>query len=72
MYDRPVAEETMLQTISEVIKRGGPFMIMNVVCLAVVVIFVINDTLARQKAGASEVQQCPNYKSSSVHRAAPI
>ena len=31
----------MLQTISEVIKRGGPFMIMNVVCLAVVVAIVI-------------------------------
>jgi biopolymer transport protein ExbB len=31
----------MLQTISEVIKKGGPFMVMNIICLAVVVAIVI-------------------------------
>jgi biopolymer transport protein ExbB/TolQ len=31
----------MLQTISEVIKRGGPFMIMNIVCLAVVIAIIV-------------------------------
>jgi biopolymer transport protein ExbB len=31
----------MLQTISEIIKRGGPFLIMNVVCLAVVIAIVV-------------------------------
>jgi biopolymer transport protein ExbB/TolQ len=31
----------MFQTISEVIKKGGPFMIMNIVCLAVVVAVVV-------------------------------
>jgi biopolymer transport protein ExbB len=31
----------MLQTISEIIKRGGPFLIMNVVCLAVVIGIVV-------------------------------
>lgn len=31
----------MFQTILEIIKRGGPFMIMNMVCLAVVVAVVI-------------------------------
>ena len=31
----------MLQTISEVIKKGGPFMIMNIFCLAVVIAIVV-------------------------------
>jgi biopolymer transport protein ExbB len=34
-------EETMIQTLTEVIKRGGPFMVMNIICLAVVVALII-------------------------------
>jgi biopolymer transport protein ExbB/TolQ len=31
----------MLQTLSEIIKKGGPFLVMNVICLAVVIALVI-------------------------------
>ena len=31
----------MIETLTEIIKRGGPFMIMNIVCLAVVVAIII-------------------------------
>jgi biopolymer transport protein ExbB len=31
----------MIETLSEIIKRGGPFMIMNIICLAVVVAIII-------------------------------
>jgi len=31
----------MLQTISEIVKKGGPFLIMNILCLAVVIGIVI-------------------------------
>jgi biopolymer transport protein ExbB len=31
----------MIQTITEIIKRGGPFMIMNIVCLAIVLGLII-------------------------------
>jgi len=31
----------MIETLTEIIKRGGPFMIMNIICLAVVVAIII-------------------------------
>ncbi len=31
----------MIETLTEVIKRGGPFMIMNIICLAVVIALII-------------------------------
>lgn len=31
----------MFDTLSEIIKRGGPFMIMNIVCLAVVIALIV-------------------------------
>ena len=31
----------MIETLTEIIKRGGPFMIMNIVCLAVVIAIII-------------------------------
>jgi biopolymer transport protein ExbB/TolQ len=31
----------MIETLTEIIKRGGPFMVMNIVCLAVVVAIII-------------------------------